>query len=345
MRESTLHGTDLPLLLEDRYDIEGVEARSVFGFAIHQQTRFTFVFRIPDHPWFEDLIGLRRTAYFTMKTQSGETRELHLKGSKDSTYLLGYLCKREDIIQAATNAVGATVNNRKLPLVLDLDDTLVRLVGDGNDRHVPEADAYKYADRLATLNDGKQVVLAENVHEFLDWAHNLFDISVCSLGDQQYMESVINVLDPNHTKICGIKYSARSEHDYIQRSHNTRRAAKDLKALYPFSILPDDTLGAGHRLPLIVDDETRMWPADQHDNIIVVKNQSNNPLWNVRLNTVVKDTLSFIHQEYFRQLDQWRLRKLEAEQANAVYSRPQPSAVGIYKAMLRSMLRDKIAGA
>lgn len=32
---------------------------------------------------------------------------------------------------------------RKLPLVLDLDDTLVRMVGENDPRHVPERDLYK----------------------------------------------------------------------------------------------------------------------------------------------------------------------------------------------------------
>jgi hypothetical protein len=32
---------------------------------------------------------------------------------------------------------------RKLPLVLDLDDTLVRLVGEGSERFVPESDLPK----------------------------------------------------------------------------------------------------------------------------------------------------------------------------------------------------------
>lgn len=37
-------------------------------------------------------------------------------------------------------------------------------------------------DRVATLKDGRRVVLTERVHEFLDWAQNFYDISVCSLG-------------------------------------------------------------------------------------------------------------------------------------------------------------------
>jgi len=58
----------------------------------------------------------------------------------------------------------------------------VRIVGEGNERHVPEADISKCRDRVAVLKDGRRVVLTEGVHEFLQWAQQFFDISVCSLG-------------------------------------------------------------------------------------------------------------------------------------------------------------------
>lgn len=94
----------------------------------------------------------------------------------------------------------SVIFNKKLPLVLDLDDTLVRLVGDGNDRHVPESEAHRCksilsllsnkltwaksldGNRVVALSDGRRVVLTERVHEFLDWAQNFYEISVCSLG-------------------------------------------------------------------------------------------------------------------------------------------------------------------
>lgn len=36
--------------------------------------------------------------------------------------------------------------------------------------------------RVKQLQDSRRVVLTERVHEFLDWAQNFFEISVCSLG-------------------------------------------------------------------------------------------------------------------------------------------------------------------
>ena len=126
------------------------------------------------------------------------------------------------MLRIVKEAMEGLLYSRKLPLVLDLDDTLVRLVGEGNDRHVPESDVhrckfiksihtYRYimifaviffsvsadhmidlfffflefnidGNRVVSLSDSRRVVLTERVHEFLDWAQNFYEISVCSLG-------------------------------------------------------------------------------------------------------------------------------------------------------------------
>jgi hypothetical protein len=114
-------------------------------------------------------------------------------------------------------------------------------------------------------------------------------------SDQNYVENVVNVLDPQRTRIRGILYSARSEHDYIKRSPDPGRPPKDLLALYSFCALKDKSIGSSFSLPLILDDETRMWPTDQHDNIIEVKGQLNSPVWSVCLFPHVQDVLSHVH--------------------------------------------------
>lgn len=47
------------------------------------------------------------------------------------------------MIRIVKDSMDELFHFRKLPLVLDLDDTLVRLVGEGNDRYVPESDLPK----------------------------------------------------------------------------------------------------------------------------------------------------------------------------------------------------------
>lgn len=88
----------------------------------------------------------------------------------------------------------------------------MRLVGDGNDRHVPESEAHRYGNRVVALSDGRRVVLTERVHEFLDWAQNFYEISVCSLGDQT-MSTMLSV---------SLIHSGREFEDYtIQHDLNT----------------------------------------------------------------------------------------------------------------------------
>ncbi|OAC99454.1 hypothetical protein MUCCIDRAFT_92743 [Mucor lusitanicus CBS 277.49] len=341
--EVLIRGDEPKILLEDTYEIQGAYPRGFFVMMAKRQIQHNFVFAFPDHPWFEDLYGLRKSAYVAMRTEDGELYELHLKPSRDKQFLFGYLVKHEAMIHIVKQSMEELLHSRKLPLVLDLDDTLVRIVGEGNERHVPEADIPKCKDRVAVLKDGRRVVLTEGVHEFLEWAQQFFDISVCSLGDQTYVENVVKVLDPQGVCIRGINYSARSEHDYIKRSPDPGRPPKDLLALYSFCALKDKSLGSSFQLPLILDDETRMWPADQIDNIIEVTHQRDSPVWSVSLFPVVRDTLQYVHQEFFRQYDIWIQKCQEAAKYGGVCTRPPPSAVAIYKTYLRHILRDKIA--
>src|SRR4051812_9165037 len=91
------------------------------------------------------------------------------------------------------------------------------------------------------------------------------------LSDQNYVDMVVSILDPNHTRIRGIHYSARQEYEYISRSANPKRPPKDLLSLYAFCAIRDPVVGSGFTLPLIVDDLTSMWPPEQKDNVIVVR--------------------------------------------------------------------------
>lgn len=153
----------------------------------------------------------------------------------------------------------------------------------------------------------------------------------------------MSVLDPQRTRIRGILYSARTEFEHIKKSPDPGRPPKDLLALYSFCALKDGSIGSSFTLPLILDDETRMWPLEQHDNIIEVLGQVNAPVWSVSLFPHVRDTLLHVHKEFFRQFDIWYGRMQEAEQNGMVYNRLPPSATGIYKIYLRHILRDMIA--
>jgi hypothetical protein len=48
-----------------------------------------------------------------------------------------------------------------------------------------------------------------------------------------------------------------------------------------------------------------MWPTEQQDKIIVVREMRGSPVWNVQLFPVVQNVLMGVHGEYFKQLDLW----------------------------------------
>lgn len=152
------------------------------------------------------------------------------------------------------------------------------------------------------------------------------------------MTNVVAVIDPRRQWIRGPLHSARFEYDHIRRSYAPGRPPKDLTSIYASCVLHDKTFpGMGYSLPIIIDDETRMWPSDQHDNIIVVKPQVNTDAWNVPLIPTVSETLRVIHTEFFKQLDAYKNKPYNA-------AREPPSARNIYKTYLRSLLGDLMAG-
>ncbi|RKO94369.1 hypothetical protein BDK51DRAFT_13590, partial [Blyttiomyces helicus] len=126
--------------------------------------------------------------------------------------------------------------------------------------------------RVHTLQDGRKIVLASRVHEFLSIAQQSYDISVCSLGEQSYVQQVVTLLDSGRTLdppqpwIRGLAYSARGEYLHIASSPQPNRPPKDLACLLPFSCVEHEG-GVGLEA-LILDDNAGMWPAEQQGNTL-----------------------------------------------------------------------------
>jgi hypothetical protein len=183
--------------------------------------------------------------------------------------IFGYLVKPVELQKVIHDQAEMLLRSRKLPLVLDLDDTLVRVVGNTPGRYVPDSQAEMVPHRVRELRDGRKVVLAERVYEFLHWASKFFDISVCSLGDQAYVDMVVQILNSEGPVIRGgVNYSARGEYLYLKQQQNGKRTPKDLSSLYAFYHIKDSLPISID--PLILDDNATMWPSDQQDNIIVL---------------------------------------------------------------------------
>lgn len=61
-QEVVYRGDEPKLLLEKSYEIQGAYPRGFFVMMAKQSIQHNFVFRYPDHPWFEDLYGLRKAS-------------------------------------------------------------------------------------------------------------------------------------------------------------------------------------------------------------------------------------------------------------------------------------------
>ncbi|KAJ1558141.1 hypothetical protein HK405_014335 [Cladochytrium tenue] len=144
--------------------------------------------------------------------------------------------------------------------------------------------------------------------------------------------------------------SARSEFLYIQSTSagagSPKQTPKLLESLFPYYWVATADDARGHSgfsqnpqqplmcEPLIVDDNILMWPAMQHDNILVVRETRGAKVWNVQLFPVLHSVLSYIHSEFFRQLEVWDKDRAAAQ---------PPSTVRLYKEFLRSELTRRIA--
>ncbi|CAO3567537.1 unnamed protein product [Mortierella alpina] len=386
--------------LESHYMVRASLPRSFYSVMASNTTlKHSFVLSYPvGNKWWDDLFGMRKSTYIELRAEHSSVQwELHLKPTKDRS-IFGYIVKHDELANMINNQKVNLLRTRRLPLVLDLDDTLVRLVGNERSRYVSETDAAKVPGRVRRLQDGRQVVFTEHVEEFLEWASRLFEISVCSLGDQTYVDQVTEVLDPLKTRIRGTRYSARQEYDFLNGPAPTpaptlappQAAAssltpsgegvaggqqeassgpestgsgisyipvsslstaaitnaviqatqpplppKDLLSLYAFCAatkppsdgLPD--IGNGFGLPLILDDLTQMWPPEQHDNVIVVKERKDSPVWTVNLFPMVQIVLGVVHQEFFRHYDAWVSARAAAVASITIPVQPSSSSAGV----------------
>jgi hypothetical protein len=335
--------TSLPLdccfVLQDKFKVDCTLSRSYYGIVKEcANYHHPFIFNYPEAPmqdvFFAECARMKKSVVISnIKEKNSETIwELHLKPTVKENLIFGYICKPDHLYRKVAEKVDDLMARRKLPLILDLDDTLVRYLPD------PEITEYikKTPHRVKTLRDGRKIVLVEKVHEFLDWAQRFFEISICTIGDQSYLEMVLQILDPNRNRIKGTIYSARFEYESILRSTNPQRPAKDLGSLFSFCVTRKENSnqpGTGNSLPLILDDNITAWPMEQHDNIIVVRETRNSPLWNVSLFPVVQNTLQAVYTSFFKQLDMY----------SSGQTKVFPSCVRCYKEFLRWELSQKIS--
>ena len=118
-----------------------------------------------------------------------------------------------------------------------------------------------------------------------------------------------------------------------QQSKNPRSPPKDLKSL--FAYYANDKIF--NIEPLILDDNPSMWPQEQQDNVIFIREMNNSPVWNVALYPVVQNVLAYIHENFFKALEIWQSSEFSTRG-------PPPNSLYFYKEFMRRELSQKIAG-
>ena len=117
---------NISICLERNHKIIGTRHRAFFSLFQEQNHSFVFDWPVPDSGYFQELSGLRKTCYFLVReANSNEYWELHLKPSKERAYMFAYVIN-PDIMKSKISAhADALLRAQKIPLVLDLDDTVL----------------------------------------------------------------------------------------------------------------------------------------------------------------------------------------------------------------------------
>jgi hypothetical protein len=204
--------------------------------------------------------------------------------------------------------------------------------------HPSHLDAEGELKRLRVLNDGRMVLLAGDAIEFLTWAKDYYEVSICSLGEKSYVDQVVKLLDPDHTLIVGEVYSSRDEYTYLQQHPNDKhRPPKDVASIFPFGLGEAGAVEGEAEAaamvpdirPLIVDDSWKVWPVEQQDQIIIIKRVQAGTSWDVSFLPVIRTTLHHVHDVFFKKLRTWNARMTEwtrdtAARATTAPAKPPP---------------------
>ncbi|KAI9088842.1 hypothetical protein DFS34DRAFT_585718 [Phlyctochytrium arcticum] len=317
----------------------------------------------PESDFWADLAGLRKTVFVHVREKdTGRQWEMHLKPAKDRTHrkLFAYFLPMGALRTAMRAQVDKLLEEKRLPLVLDIDDTLVRAVGAENKYVKAEHVALLPPSRLANLRDGRQIVLASSMLRFLDWAREKFEISICSIGDQDYVNQIAEflnrgVLPGAPPRITGVTYSARPEYEHLKQVHGQDKELqdksgkgalpppKDLRSLYGFwhvhdmekgkPVAPSDGFGFGLEA-LIVDDNPLAWPKNQLPHLIEIRPKVNTEagIWDVSFGPV-QAALASIHARFFEDHAVWSENR----------TLPQASVLNFYNEYCRRLLTKAIA--
>ncbi|KAI9740807.1 MAG: Carboxy-terminal domain (CTD) phosphatase [Claussenomyces sp. TS43310] len=158
------------------------------------------------------------------------------------------------------------LENRKLSLVVDLDQTIIHAcieptIGEWQqDMNSPNHEAVKDVKKFQLADDGPRglasgcwyyIKMRPGLKEFLAHVAEIYELHVYTMGTRAYAQNIATIVDPDH-KLFGDRI--------ISRDENGSLTAKTLSRLFPV-----DT-----KMVVIIDDRADVWPKNRPNLIKVV---------------------------------------------------------------------------
>jgi RNA polymerase II subunit A C-terminal domain phosphatase len=178
----------------------------------------------------------------------------------------GLMVSQSVAMKAEHDAQKRLLRQRKLSLVVDLDQTIIHAcidptVGEWqSDPQNPNHGAVKDVRSFQLSDDGPRglasgctyyVKMRPGLEEFLEEISNMYELHVYTMGTRAYAQNIAKIVDPEG-KLFGNRVISRDENGSI--------TAKHLHRLFPVST----------NMVVIIDDRSDVWPMNRPNLIKVV---------------------------------------------------------------------------
>ncbi|KAG7105088.1 RNA polymerase II subunit A C-terminal domain phosphatase like protein [Verticillium longisporum] len=178
----------------------------------------------------------------------------------------GLMVSNDMAARAEHDAQRRLLRQRKLSLVVDLDQTIIHAcieptVGEWmNDPENPNYDAVKDVQKFQLNDEGPRGVtqgcwyyikMRPGLREFLEKVAELYELHVYTMGTRAYALNIAKIVDPQQ-KLFGNRVISRDENGSI--------TSKSLQRLFPVST----------NMVVIIDDRADVWPRNRPNLIKVV---------------------------------------------------------------------------
>lgn len=196
-------------------------------------------------------------------TDRAETERAPINMTHDQT---GLTVSRQQALKAELELQRRLLEQRKLSLVVDLDQTIIHAcidptVGEWQkDPTNPNYESVKDVQSFQLIDDGPRGVasgcsyyikMRPGLRQFLEHISQLYELHVYTMGTRAYAMNIAKIVDPDQ-RLFGNRV--------ISRDENGNMTAKSLQRLFPVST----------NMVVIIDDRADVWPKNRPNLIKVV---------------------------------------------------------------------------